>query len=538
MKKFGELICKHKIVILIIAVLLCIPSIYGMMATRVNYDILSYLPSNIETVKGEKILSNDFGMGSFSIVLVKDIPQKNLINLENRFREIDSVKDVIGITDVTGSQIPVDMLPDDVLNKIYKEDGTTAVLVTFEDGIAEDRTLDAIQTLRDITDENCKISGMSATNLDIKDICNSEVIIYVIIAVILCAIILGVALDSYAMPFILLGNIGISVLYNMGTNVVFHEISYITKAISAVLQLGVTMDFGIFLYHSYKHQKETESNNDKAMALAIADTLKSVVGSSLTTIAGFLALCTMSLTLGKDIGLVMAKGVALGVISTVTILPSLILVFDKLITKTAHKAIAVAFVVILPFAIYGYTHTESYYNLMSGLPKTLPSVQANDTLANDFDMVSTELVLIDKNIPDDKVAEMLEKIDNLDGIKMSLSYSKITDKLNMPAEFLPESILKLFTSDKYQMIIISSKYENATDELNNQIAEVNNIIKTYDENGLMAGEGPLMKDLVEIANHDFNSVNTFSILVIFALMFIVLQSISLPVILIIVIEFA
>lgn len=556
MKKFGEFICKHKIEILIIAVLLCIPSIYGMMATRVNYDILSYLPSNIETVKGEKILSNDFGMGSFSIVLVKDIPQKNLINLENRFREIDSVKDVIGITDVTGSQIPVDMLPDDVLNKIYKEDGTTAVLVTFEDGIAEDRTLDAIQTLRDITDENCKISGMSATNLDIKDICNSEVIIYVIIAVILCAVILGVALDSYAMPFILLGNIGISVLYNMGTNVVFHEISYITKAISAVLQLGVTMDFGIFLYHSYKHQKETESNNDKAMALAIADTLKSVVGSSLTTIAGFLALCTMSLTLGKDIGLVMAKGVALGVISTVTILPSLILVFDKLITKTAHKdilpkftgvknfvinhskAIAVAFVVILPFAIYGYTHTESYYNLMSGLPKTLPSVQANDTLANDFDMVSTELVLIDKNIPDDKVAEMLEKIDNLDGIKMSLSYSKITDKLNMPAEFLPESILKLFTSDKYQMIIISSKYENATDELNNQIAEVNNIIKTYDENGLMAGEGPLMKDLVEIANHDFNSVNTFSILVIFALMFIVLQSISLPVILIIVIEFA
>ena len=342
MKKFGEFICKHKIAILIIAVLLCIPSIYGMMATRVNYDIL----------------------------------------------------------------------PDDVLKEIYKEDGTTAILVTFENVIAEDRTLDAIQTLRDITDESCKISGMSATNLDIKDICNSEVIIYVIIAVILCAVILGIALDSYAMPFILLGNIGISVLYNLGTNVVLHEISYITKAISAVLQLGVTMDFGIFLYHSYQHQKETESNNDKAMALAIADTLKSVVGSSLTTIA-------------------------------------------------------VAFVVILPFAIYGYTHTESYYNLMSGLPKTLPSVQANDTLADDFDMVSTELVLIDKNIPDE-----------------------------------------------------------------------NDIIKSYDKNGLMAGEGPLMKDLVEIANHDFNSVNTFSILVIFALMFMVLQSISLPVILIIVIEFA
>ena len=556
MKKFGEFICKHKIIILILAVILCIPSIYGMMETRVNYDILSYLPNNIETVKGEKILSEDFGMGSFSIVLVQNMNQNDMIKLEDEIRKIDSVGNVAGITDITGSKIPIDMLPDDVLDKIYKDDDLTAILVTFKDGIAEDKTLDAIQKLRDITDENCKISGMSATNLDIKDICNSEVIIYVIIAVILCAIILAVALDSYILPFILLGNIGISVLYNLGSNIIFGEISYITKAISAVLQLGVTMDFGIFLYHSYKHQKQTEQNNDKAMALAIADTLKSVVGSSLTTIAGFLALCTMSLTLGKDIGLVMAKGVALGVISTVTILPSLILVFDKLITKTTHKEIlpkfngvknfvlnhskliTILFIIILPFAIYGYSNTESYYNLTSGLPKTLPSVQANDKLSEDFNMVSTEIVLVDKNLSDEKVAEMLDRIDNLDGIEMSLSYSKITDKLDMPAEFLPEDILKIFTSDKYQMIIISSKYENATDELNNQIAEVNNIIKEYDENGIMAGEGPLMKDLVEIANHDFNSVNTFSIAVIFALMFIVLQSISLPVILIIVIEFA
>ena len=556
MKKFGEFICKHKIIILILAVILCIPSIYGMMETRVNYDILSYLPNNIETVKGEKILSEDFGMGSFSIVLVQNMNQNDMIKLEDEIRKIDSVGNVAGITDITGSKIPIDMLPDNVLDKIYKDDDLTAILVTFKDGIAEDKTLDAIQKLRDITDENCKISGMSATNLDIKNICNSEVIIYVIIAVILCAIILAVALDSYILPIILLGNIGISVLYNLGSNIIFGEISYITKAISAVLQLGVTMDFGIFLYHSYKHQKQTEQNNDKAMALAIADTLKSVVGSSLTTIAGFLALCTMSLTLGKDIGLVMAKGVALGVISTVTILPSLILVFDKLITKTTHKEIlpkfngvknfvlnhskliTILFITILPFAIYGYSNTESYYNLTSGLPKTLPSVQANDKLSEDFNMVSTEIVLIDKNLSDGKVTEMLDRIDNLDGIEMSLSYSKITDKLDMPVEFLPEDILKIFTSDKYQMIIISSKYENATDELNNQIAEVNNIIKEYDENGIMAGEGPLMKDLVEIANHDFNSVNTFSIAVIFALMFIVLQSISLPVILIIVIEFA
>jgi hypothetical protein len=316
------------------------------------------------------------------------------------------------------------------------------------------------------------------------------------------------------------------------------------------------MDFAIFLYHSYKHQKEVEPDNDKAMANAIADTLKSVVGSSITTIAGFLALCAMSFTLGKDIGLVMAKGVFLGVICTVTILPALILVFDKLITKTAHKeilpkfnhvknfvikhykAITVVFIIILPFAIYGYTHTESYYNLTSGLPDTLPSVQANNSLSEDFGMESTEIILIDKNLSDSQIVEMLNKIEDLDGIGMTLSYSKITDTLSMPADMIPEDLLNIFISDKYQMIIVSSEYENATDELNDQIAKVDEIIKSYDENALMAGEGPLMKDLVEITNHDFNSVNSSSIGIIFVLMFFVLQSFSLPVILIIVIEFA
>jgi hypothetical protein len=316
------------------------------------------------------------------------------------------------------------------------------------------------------------------------------------------------------------------------------------------------MDFAIFLYHSYKQEKQNEQNNDKAMANAIASTLKSVVGSSITTIAGFLALCAMSLTLGKDIGLVMAKGVLFGVICTVTILPALILVFDKLIEKTSHKVILpkftkvknfaikhykiiiAVFIVILPFAIYGYTHTESYYNLTSGLPESLESVSANNELSEKFGMTSTELILIDKNIPDSEISEMLEKIDNLDGVALSLSYSKIIDNLDMPAEMLPEEVTNMLTSDKYQMIIVCSEYENATDELNNQIAQVDEIIKSYDENSLMAGEGPLMKDLVEIANHDFNSVNTFSIIVIFILMFVVLQSVSLPVILIIVIEFA
>ena len=556
MEKISKLICKYKVLILIIAFILIIPSMIGMNATRVNYDILSYLPNGIETIEGEKILDDDFNMGSFSVVLVKNMESKDIIKLENKIKQIDSVGNVISIADVTGDNIPVQMLPDNVIDKIYSENGYTCILVTFKDGIAEDRTLDAVETLRKITDKECKISGMSATNLDIKDICNSEVIIYVIIAVVLCVIILSVALDSYIVPFILLANIGIAVIYNLGTNIIFREISYITKAISAVLQLGVTMDFAIFLYHSYKRLKIQYTNNDEAMSKAIIETIRSVVGSSTTTIAGFLALCTMQLTLGKDIGLVMAKGVLFGVICTVTILPALILVFDKLIEKTAHKEIlpkfeklknfiiknykilAIIFVIILPIALYGYNHTESYYNLTSGLPKSLPSVDANDSLAHEFGMESTELILVDRNLSNEKVAKMIEEIDNLDGVKFSLSYSKLTNKLNVDETFLPEDLLKIFTTDKYQMIIVSSEYENATDKLNNQIAKINQIIKSYDENSLMAGEGPLMKDLVEIANHDFNSVNTFSIVVIFILMFFVLQSISLPIILIVVIEFA
>ena len=555
MNRFGEFICKYKILILVIAFILVIPSIYGMMQTRVNYDILTYLPDGIETIEGEKILDNEFNMGSFSVVLVEGMKTEDIIKLEEEIRKIDSVGKVISIADVTGNELPVDMLPDKVLNKIYSGE-TTAILVTLEDGIATDKTLDAIQTLRDITDENVKISGMSATNLDVKNICNSEVIIYVAIAVILWIIILSIALDSYIVPFILLWNIGIAILYNLGSNIIFGEISYITKAISAVLQLGVTMDFAIFLYHSYKQEKEKESNNDKAMAKAIGSTLKSVVGSSITTIAGFLALCTMSLTLGKDIGLVMAKGVFLGVVCTITILPAVILVFDKLIEKTTHKEILpkfnhlknfsikynkiiiIIFIIILPFAYYGYKHTENYYNLTSGLPTSLESVQANNKLSEEFNIVSTEMVLLDKNIQDDKIAEMIDKIEKIDGIGSVLSYSKVTDISGVPDFMLPEDLLDMLTSDKYQMIIISSKFHNATDELNNQIAEVNKIIKEYDKNSLMAGEGPLMKDLVEISNHDFNSVNTSSIAIIFLLMFFVLQSASLPVILIVVIEFA
>lgn len=551
--KFGQMVCKHKKLILIIAILLLIPSIIGMKVTRINYDILVYLPDDIETMKGENILSQDFNMGAFSVVILEDMKTKDIETLEQKMKSVDNVEKVIGIADVLGTSIPVEMIPDDVKDKIYK-DGDTAVLVTFKDGISADTTIKTIEDLRSMTNEQCKISGMSATVLDTRDLSNSEIAIYVIIAVILCLIILQLALDSYSAPIFLLLNIGIAILYNMGTNIFLGQISYITKAISAVLQLGVTMDFAIFLYHSYKAEKENYSTIDEAMSHAIAKTMTSVIGSSLTTIAGFLALCSMNLTLGKDIGLVMAKGVLLGVICVVTVLPSMILVFNKLIEKTSHKeilpkfkklkefnikhyrAIIVIFIVILPFAIYGYKNTGVYYNLDKSLPTSLQSVEANNELQDKFNIVSAEVLLVDKNIPDYKINEMLDKIDNVEGIEWSIGYSKIAGAV--PEEALSDDIKSVFENDKYKMLLINSKYEMATDELNNQITEVNEIIKQYDKNAILAGEGPLMKDLVEISDHDFNSVNVVSIAVIFIIMIFVLKSISLPVILITVIEFA
>ena len=555
MEKFGQFICKHKVAILIISLLLLIPSIIGYKATRVNYDILVYLPDNIETIKGENILADDFDMGAFSVVILENMQSKDIIELEKQFREVGNVEKVVGLTDIIGTDVPLEMLPDEIKDKLYK-DNTTPVLVTFKDGISEDTTMETVEKLREISNENCKISGMSATVLDTRNLSDSEVIIYVMIAVALCLIILQLALDSYLAPVLMLLNIGMAVLYNMGTNAFLGQTSYITKAISAVLQLGVTMDFAIFLYHSYKAEKEKASNNDEAMVTAIAKTLVSVLGSSLTTIAGFLALCSMNLTLGKDIGLVMAKGVLIGVITAVTTLPAMLLVFDKWVEKTKHKeilprfekvknfnlkhykAILVAFIVILPFAVYGYTHTENYYNLNKSLPDTLNSIQANNELKDKFDMVSTELLLVDKNMPDYKLNEMLDKIENLDGIEWTLSYSKISKEVNIPKEMLPEDITSIFESDKYQMVIINSKYEIATNELNSQIEEVNKIIKEYDDTAILAGEGPLMKDLVEISDHDFNSVNTVSIAIILVIMVFVLKSVSLPIILIAAIEFA
>ena len=554
MEKFGELICKYRKVILVIAIILIIPAIIGMKLTRINYDILVYLPDNIETIKGENILSEEFNMGAFSIIVLDNMSTKDILKLEEEIKKIDNVEMVVSIADALGTSIPIEMLPDDIKDIAYKEN-STLMMATFKEAISSDETLKTIETLREITDERCKISGMSAVVLDTRDLSNSEVAIYVIISVILCFIILQVALDSYLAPLLLLLNIGIAILYNMGSNIFLGETSYITKAISAVLQLGVTMDFAIFLYHSFMQEKEKNPDINVAMANAISKTLVSVVGSSLTTIAGFLALCSMNLKLGKDIGLVMAKGVFLGVICVVTVLPAMVLECNNLIEKTKHKEIMpkftklkdftikhykltiLIFIIILPIAFYGYQNTDIYYNLDKSLPKTLESITANTELKEKFNMVSTEIVLLDKNISNEKTNEMLAKIEELDGIEWTLSLSKIAD-LGIPKEVLPDDILNKVENDKYQLVILNSSYEMATDELNEQVDKINTILKEYDENAILAGEGPLMKDLVEISDHDFNSVNTVSIGIIFVIMIFVLKSISLPVILICVIEFA
>ena len=555
MQKISSFIVKHNKLILILAVILLIPSIIGYKATRINYDILTYLPDTIKTVQGEDILSKDFKTGAYSIVVLDNMPTKDILKLEDIVKqEIDNVEVCASIADVVGEEIPIEMLPDEIKNKVYK-DGSTLMMVTFKDAISSDETMQSIEKLREITDERCKISGMSATLLDTRSLSESEILIYVVIAVALCLVILQLALDSFVAPVLLLLNIGFAILYNMGTNIFLGQISYITRAISAVLQLGVTMDFAIFLYHSFVAEKEHTKNINEAMSIAISKTMTSVIGSSLTTIAGFLALCSMDLTLGKDIGIVMAKGVLFGLVCVITVLPALILTFNKAIEKTKHKEVlpkfktitrfvtkhyiilAIAFVVILPIAYYGYKNTEVYYKLDASLPESLASVSANKEVKEKFKIVSPEILLVDSNLSDDKINKMLDEIDNIDGIDWSLSLSKLS-KAGIPTEMLPDDLTKKIKNEKYQLVVINSKYEMATNELNKQIEEVNKVIEKYDKNAILAGEGPLMNDLVEVSDHDFNSVNTVSIAIIFVIMVFVLKSISLSVILICIIEFA
>lgn len=554
MKKFGEFICQRKYLIVILTLVLIIPAILGYVKTDINYDILVYLPNDIETLKGEEILTEDFDMGAFAIVITDNMEAKDIISLEDKFRKIDSVTNVISVSDFAGINIPIEILPANIISK-FANSKSELILVTFKNSTSDDLTLAAVSKMREITESGTKIGGMSAMVLDTKYLFNSEMLLYILIAVILCIIVLELSLDSYIVPFILMLNIGIAILFNMGTNIFLGNISYITKAIAAVLQLGVTTDFSIFLYHKYEKLKGEYNDNNKAMSEAIHDTFISVFGSSLTTVAGFLALCTMKLTLGMDIGLVMAKGVVIGVICVLTLFPALLLVFDNIIFKTRHKVllpkfnfitnfvckhyfiIFIIFLVLLIPSFIAQKNTKVYYKLDESIPDNYGYSMATKTLKEDFNMVSQEMLLVNKDMTNYQINEMIKEIEKLDGIKTIISPTKITN-LGIPYEFIPEKIKNKIESNNYKMIIISSNYDIATNELNDQIEKVNKIIKKYDKKNILAGEGPLMRDLVKISDQDFKSVNYTSIIVIFIIMILVLKSIPLSILLVIGIEFA
>jgi len=554
MKKIGDFICNNRVKILILTLMLIIPAFIGMELTKINYDILVYLPDDIETIKGQNILSEEFNMGAFSVTLIDNMPAKDILELEKEIKEIDGVAKVISIYDLTGTTIPIDFLPEEVINKM-KKDNSDLMLITFDESTSSEITLKAIEEIKEKTEDKCKISGMSALVLDTMNLSETEILIYIVIAVALCIIVLEVSLDSYIVPILLLINIGISILFNLGTNIIFGEISYITKALVAVLQLGVTTDFSIFLYHAYENAKKSNKSNLSAMSEAIHETFTSVVGSSLTTIAGFLVLCTMDLKLGTDLGLVMAKGVFLGVVCVLTIFPSLILVCENLIEKTKHKNILpkfdklshfivkyhkisfILFIILLIPTYLANSKVDVYYKLDESLPKNLDCIIANDELKNKFNIVSPEIILVDKNTKSSSLNQMINEIESLEGIDFAISFNKLESK-GLPKEMLSEEVKSIFESDNYKMILINSTYEIASDELNAQISEVNKIIDKYDEKSILAGEGPLMKDLVTISDNDFKNVNISSIICILLIMLIVLKSVSLPILLILVIEFA
>ena len=555
MKKFAKFIANHSVQILVISFLLLVPAIYGYVNTRINYDILVYLPDSVDTIKGENILTDDFGLGAYAFVMVDSSNNKKMLDLEKDIKKIEGVNAVVSIADATDTLIPIDMLPTQVTEKLNK-DNETIIMVTFDGTTSEDVTIDAVRSLREVVGDATKVSSMTSMVIDTMDLSNKEIFAYVTIAVILCLAVLFVATDSYVIPFFLLGNIGFAIIYNMGSNIFLGQISYITQAITAVLQLGVTMDFSIFLYHKYEQAKldNPKMSKQDAMASAIVATFQSVLGSSLTTFAGFLALCTMDLTLGTDIGIVMAKGVLCGLICVLTLFPALLMVGDKLIDKTKHKVllpefkklqefstkhykgIIIAFLILLIPAYYGNKNYDVYYKLDESLPKDLAFNVANSDLAEKFNIVSPEIILLDKDVKTNDVKELVGKLENIEGIDLVLAPSTFMD----PAMtmLLPSDLSKMIDNDKYQLIIVNSTYEIASDELASQIEKINDLVKSYDKTSIIAGEGPLMNDLVTIADHDFRMVNYTSILVIFIIMILVLKQINLPIILILTIEFA
>ena len=553
MKRIADKITNNGILILIVSFILLIVSVFGYINTRVNYDILVYLPDSIETIKGENILTDDFGLGSYAFVMVDNKSSNYILNLEDKIKNIKNVNAVYSVADVIDTTIPYDMLPDEVKDKLYS-DNETIIFVTFDGSTSEDSTITAVRELRETVSDATRVSSMTAMVIDTMDLSNQEIVAYVAIAVLFCLIILLLTTDSYIIPFLLLGNIGIAIIYNMGSNYFLGDISYITKSISAVLQLGVTTDFSIFLYHKYEDSKKKIKDKKKAMSDAIVQTFKSILGSSLTTFAGFLALCTMDLLLGKDIGIVMAKGVLFGLLTVVTIFPAFLLIFDKQIDKTKHKillpefkklpkfitskskAILIIFIILMIPAYYGNSHYDVYYKLDDSLPKDLAFNVANSDLAKKFNITSPEIIILDKDVSSSEVEELTNELKNVKGIDLVLAPSEIIN--NGLETILPDELQDLFNNDKYQLVLTNSTYEIASDKLNDQITTINKIVHKYDKKAIVAGEGALMKDLITIADHDFKMVNYTSLAVIFVIMILVLKSLSLPMVLSLVIEFA
>ena len=555
MQKFGRGVVKLRVPILIVSVLLLIPSIFGFVSTRINYDILSYLPSDIETMKGQDIMLDEFGKGGFSLVMLDGMEDKDVEKVKEKIEKVDHVCDVLWYDTLADVSLPKEVLPDDIYD-FFNTDNSTMMAVFFDEATSADGSLEAVKEIRSIAGEQCFVSGMSSVVEDIKDLTMQEAPMYVVIAVILTSIILALTMDSFLIPLFFMLSVGMAIIYNMGTNFIQGEISFITEALAAVLQLAVTIDYSIFLWHSYKEEKEKHpGDNKEAMAVAIGKTITSVVSSSITTVAGFLALCFMSYELGMDMGIVMAKGVVIGVICCITVLPSMILVFDKALEKTMHKdlvpslekpskfiikhhaAFIVLFIVVLIPAVYGQINTNVYYNLTDTLPKDLNSVIANTKLDEEYNMATTHMLLVDADMEPKEVNSMLDEMGKVDGVSFSMSLDTLIGP-SIPREIVPESVTKILKSDKWQLMLVGSEYKVASDEENAQIDELSKILKSYDKDGMLIGEAAATKDLIDITDHDFKVVNIVSIAAIFIIILIALRSVSLPIILVAVIEFA
>lgn len=555
MQKFGRGVVKLRVPILIVSVLLLIPSIFGFLSTRINYDILSYLPSDIETMKGQDIMLDEFGKGGFSLVMLDGMDDKDVEKVKEKIEKVDHVCDVLWYDTLADVSLPKEVLPDDIYD-FFNTDNSTMMAVFFDEATSADGSLEAVKEIRSIAGEQCFVSGMSSVVEDIKDLTMQEAPMYVVIAVILTSIILALTMDSFLIPLFFMLSVGMAIIYNMGTNFIQGEISFITEALAAVLQLAVTIDYSIFLWHSYKEEKEKHpGDNKEAMAVAIGKTITSVVSSSITTVAGFLALCFMSYELGMDMGIVMAKGVVIGVICCITVLPSMILVFDKALEKTMHKdlvpslekpskfiikhhaAFIVLFIVVLIPAVYGQINTNVYYNLTDTLPKDLNSVIANTKLDEEYNMATTHMLLVDADMEPKEVNSMLDEMGKVDGVSFSMSLDTLIGP-SIPREMVPDSVTKILKSDKWQLMLVGSEYKVASDEENAQIDELSKILKSYDKDGMLIGEAAATKDLIDITDHDFKVVNIVSIAAIFIIILVALRSVSLPIILVAVIEFA